>query len=187
MRGAAQYRKSTFLLDAAGERVFPEHVHIAERPHLLRGLGSAPFDGEGCTTRDRELVVKGVLDGYVLDSYAARKLGLATTGNAGGVHNLLVSPGADDYAALLRRMGRGLVVTELMGHGVNGVTGDYSRGAAGFWVEGGELAFPVNEITIAGNLKDLFQELVAVGSDVDRRGSIQTGSILVAEMTIAGE
>ena len=187
VRGAAQYRKSTFLLDAAGERVFPEHVHIAERPHLLRGLGSAPFDGEGCTTRDRELVVKGVLDGYLLDSYAARKLGLATTGNAGGVHNLLVSPGADDYAALLRRMGRGLVVTELMGHGVNGVTGDYSRGAAGFWVEGGELAFPVNEITIAGNLKDLFQELVAVGSDVDRRGSIQTGSILVAEMTIAGE
>ncbi len=187
VRGAAQYRKATFLLDAAGERVFPEHVHIAERPHLLRGLGSAPFDGEGCATRDRELVAGGVLDGYVLDSYAARKLGLATTGNAGGVHNLIVSPGADDYAALLKRMVRGLVVTELMGHGVNGVTGDYSRGATGFWVEGGELAFPVNEITIAGNLKDLFGGLVAVGSDVDRRGSIQTGSILVAEMTIAGE
>ena len=187
VRGAAQYRKSTFLLDAAGTRVFPEHVHMAERPHLPCGLGSAPFDGEGCATRDRELVVAGVLDGYVLDTYAARKLGLRTTGNAGGVHNLLIAPGADDFDGLLRRMGRGLVVTELMGHGVNGVTGDYSRGAVGFWVEGGELAFPVHEITIAGNLKDLFRDLVAVGRDVDLRGSIRTGSILVAEMTIAGE
>ena len=187
VRGGAQYRRSSFLLEAAGSQVFPAFFGISERPHIARGLGSAPFDGEGCATHDRELVHAGVVDGYVLNTYAARKLGLRTTGNAGGVHNLLVHPGADDFDALVRRLGRGLVVSELMGQGVNGVTGDYSRGAAGFWVEGGALSFPVNEITIAGNLKDMFRNLVAVGRDVDDRGSIRTGSILVDEMTIAGE
>ena len=187
VRGGAQYRRSSFLLDAAGSQVFPGFFGIAERPHEPGGLGSAPFDGEGCATRDRELVEGGVLDGYVLSTYSARKLGLRTTGNAGGVHNLIVAPGEDDLAALTRRMGRGLIVTELMGQGVNGVTGDYSRGAAGFWVEGGVAQFPVSEITIAGNLKDMFRNLVAVGSDVDARGSIRTGSVLLEEMTIAGE
>jgi PmbA protein len=187
IRGSSQYRRSSFLLDAAGSQVFPAFFGISERPHLRGGLGSAPFDGEGCATHDRELVAAGVLDGYVLNTYAARKLGLRTTGNAGGVHNLLVHPGADDFGALLRRLGRGLVVTELMGQGVNGVTGDYSRGAAGFWVEDGAFAFPVSEITIAGNLKDMFRHLVAVGRDVDERGAIRTGSMLLEQMTIAGE
>lgn len=187
IRGGAQYRKSTFLLDAAGQQVFPEYFAIAERPHMKRALGSAPFDGEGCATHDRELVANGVVDGYVLNTYSARKLGLKTTGNAGGVHNLIVRPGEDGYAALLKKMGRGLVVTELMGQGVNMVTGDYSRGASGFWVENGVVQYPVNELTIAGNLKDVFRNLVAVGNDVDARGSIRTGSILVEEMTIAGE
>ncbi len=187
IRGGAQYRRSSFLLDSAGLQLFPAFFALSERPHLPGALGSAPFDGEGCATRDRELVVGGVLDGYVLSTYSARKLGLRTTGNAGGVHNLIVRAGADDFEALVRRMGRGLVVTELMGQGVNGVTGDYSRGATGFWVEGGEIRHPVNEITIAGNLKDMYRNLVAVGSDVDARGSVLTGSILVDEMTIAGE
>ena len=187
VRGGAQYRQSSFLLGAAGSQVFPRFFGISERPHLRAALGSAPFDGEGCATRDRELVTQGVLDGYVLNTYAARKLGLRTTGNAGGVHNLIVHPGEDDYPALLRRMGKGLVVTELIGQGINGVTGDYSRGAVGFWVEGGAVQFPVSEITIAGNLREMFRDLVAVGSDVDARGSIRTGSILVAQMTIAGE
>ncbi|HXQ30551.1 MAG TPA: metalloprotease PmbA [Steroidobacteraceae bacterium] len=187
IRGGAQYRQSSFLLGAAGRQLFPEFFGISERPHLARGLGSAPFDGEGCATHDRELVSRGVLDGYVLNTYSARKLGLKTTGNAGGVHNLLVHPGEDDYASLLKRLGRGLIVTELMGQGVNGVTGDYSRGAAGLWVEGGEARFPVSEITIAGNLKSMFRNLVAVGRDVDARGSIRTGSMLIDEMTIAGE
>ena len=187
IRGSSQYRKSSFLLDAAGTQVFPSFMQIDERPHLRRGLGSAAFDAEGCRTADRALVKDGVLTGYVLNSYAARKLSLRTTGNAGGVHNLIVASGSDDFAALLARMGRGLVVTELMGQGVNGVTGDYSRGAAGFWVEQGELAYPVNEITIAGNLKDMLKGIVAVGSDVDRRGALMTGSVLLEEMTIAGE
>jgi len=187
IRGGAQYRRSSFLLDAAGQQVFPSFFGISERPHLRGALGSAPFDGEGCATHDRELVSQGVLEGYVLNTYAARKLGLRTTGNAGGVHNLAVHAGEDDYAALLRRLGRGLVVTELMGHGINLVTGDYSRGAAGFWVEGGAVQYPVSEITIAGNLRDMLRRLVAVGSDIDLRGSIRVGSILLEEMTIAGE
>jgi PmbA protein len=187
LRGGAQYRRSSFLLDAAGQQVFPSFVALSERPHELRGLGSAPFDGEGCVTADRELIAGGVVGGYVLNTYAARKLGLRTTGNAGGVHNLIVHPGAEDYAALVRRMQRGLIVTELMGQGVNGVTGDYSRGATGFWVEGGEARYPVSEITIAGNLKDMFRQVLAIGSDIDARGSIRTGSILIEEMTIAGD
>ncbi len=138
-------------------------------------------------TRDRELIKDGVLTGYVLSTYSARKLGLRTTGNAGGVHNLIVSSGSDDFQALLKRMNRGLMVTELMGQGINGVTGDYSRGAAGFWIENGEIQYPVNEITIAGNLKDMYREIVAVGSDVDARGGIRTGSVLLEKMTIAGE
>lgn len=187
IRGGAQYRRSSFLLDAAGERVFPEFFALSERPHLPKALGSSPFDNEGCRTQDRELVRAGVLDGYVLDTYSARKLGRVTTGNCGGVHNLLVRPGDDDFAGMVRRMGRGLVVTELMGQGVNGVTGDYSRGATGFWVEDGAVAYPVHEITIAGNLRQMYRDLVAVGNDVDRRGSVMTGSLLVSEMTIAGD
>lgn len=187
IRGGAQYRRASFLLDAAGQQIFPEWLRISERPHIPKGLGSAPFDSEGVATRDRELVDAGVLTGYVLSTYSARKLGLKTTGNAGGVHNLIVASGEDDFAGLLRKMHRGLVVTELMGQGVNGVTGDYSRGAAGFWVENGEIAWPVHEITIAGNLKDMYRDIVAIGADVDLRGGIRTGSVLIGRMTIAGE
>jgi PmbA protein len=187
IRGGSQYRRASFLLDRAGQRVFPEWMEISERPHIPKALGSAPFDSEGVATQDRELVARGVLDGYVLSTYSARKLGLKTTGNAGGVHNLIVAPGQDDFEALLRKMHRGLVVTELMGQGVNGVTGDYSRGAAGFWVEEGAIAYPVHEITIAGNLEEIFERIVAVGSDVDARGGIRTGSVLIEKMTIAGE
>jgi len=187
IRGGSQYRRSSFLQGAAGQQVFPSFFSLSERPHLRRALGSAPFDGEGCRTQDRELVAAGIVDGYVLDTYSARKLGLKTTGNAGGVHNLLVHSGPEDYAALLKRMGRGLIVTELMGQGINGVTGDYSRGAAGVWVEDGQACYPVNEITIAGNLKEMFRGILAVGNDVDLRGSIRTGSILIDQMTIAGE
>lgn len=187
IRGGSQYRRASFLLDAAGQRIFPSWMRISERPHIPKALGSAPFDSEGVATRDRELIDNGVLTGYVLSTYSARKLGLKTTGNAGGVHNLIVAPGQDDFDALVRKMGRGLVVTELMGQGVNGVTGDYSRGAAGFWVENGQIAYPVHEITIAGNLKDMYQQIVAVGNDVDTRGGIRTGSVLIERMTIAGE
>jgi len=187
IKGGAQYRKSSFLLDAAGSQVLPRWMNIEERPQLPCAPGSAPFDAEGVATHDRTLVKEGVLQGYVLSSYSARRLGLQTTGNAGGIHNLLVSSGALDFDGLLREMGRGLVVTELMGHGINGVTGDYSRGAGGFWVEGGEIAHPVQEVTIAGNLKELYLDIEACGSDVDRRGVIQAGSLLVGRMTIAGD
>jgi PmbA protein len=187
IRGGSQYRRASFLLDSAGQKVFPDWMQISERPHIRKALGSAAFDSEGVATRDREIVERGVLTGYVLSTYSARKLGLKTTGNAGGVHNLIIAPGPDGLDALLRKMHRGLVVTELMGQGVNGVTGDYSRGAAGFWVENGAIAYPVHEITIAGNLKEMFQQVVAVGSDVDARGGIRTGSVLLEKMTIAGE
>jgi PmbA protein len=187
IRGSSQYRRASFLLDAAGQQVFPAWLRISERPHLRKALGSAPFDSEGVRTTDRELVDAGVLTGYVLGTYSARKLGLATTGNAGGVHNLIVAPGDLDFAGMLETMGRGFVVTELMGQGVNGVTGDYSRGAAGFWVEGGRIAYPVHEVTIAGNLREIYAAVDAVGNDVDARGGIRTGSILVREMTIAGD
>ena len=188
IRGGSQYRRTSFLLDAAGQQVFPSFLQITERPHLARALASSPFDSEGVRTRDRDLVHDGVLQGYVLGSYSARKLGLRTTGNAGGIHNLLVEAAQPplDFPALLRKLGTGLLVTELMGQGVNPVTGDYSRGASGFWVEDGAIAHPVHEITIAGNLREMFRELVAVGSDVDLRGAIRCGSVLLAEMSIAG-
>ncbi len=184
--GGAQYRRSSFLLDAAGEKLFPDFVSIEERPHLRRGMASASYDSEGVGTYDRDIVKDGVLQAYVLSSYSARRLGLETTANAGGAQNLIV-PGSDkDRDALIREMGTGLVVMELIGHGVNGVTGDYSRGAVGLWVENGEIAHPVHEVTIAGNLRDPYQRIVAIGSDQDLRSGIRCGSILVDEMTIAG-
>ncbi len=184
--GASLYRKSSFLLDQLGSQLFPEFVYIYEEPHLPRALGSAPFDGEGVATRSKDLVREGVLRTYLLDSYAACRLGMTTTGNAGGVHNLRIQPNAGDRSELLRTMDRGLLVTELLGQGVNLVTGDYSRGAAGFWVEGGEIQYPVSEITIAGNLKEMFRQLVAVGDDCDFPGNVQTGSWLIEQMMIAG-
>jgi PmbA protein len=184
--GGALYRKSSFLPDSLGQQVFAPLVSIREEPHLPRARGSAPFDNEGVATAPRDVVRDGVVQGYFLGSYSARKLGLATTGNAGGSHNLVVAPGGDDLPALLKRMGTGLFVTEQLGHGVNPVTGDFSRGAAGFWVENGEIAYPVEEITIAGNLKDMFRDIVAIGRDVDRRGSRHVGSILVGRMMVAG-
>jgi PmbA protein len=188
VRGSSQYRRSSFLLDAVGEQLLPEFVQMRERPHLRRALASSPFDAEGVTTRDRELVKDGVLQGYVLGSYSARKLGLRTTGNAGGIHNLLVesTAGLLSPEQMLRRLDTGLYVTEMMGQGVNGVTGDYSRGASGFWVEGGQIAFPVHEVTIAGNLRQMYQQVRALGDDVDTHGAIRTGSALVDELTIAG-
>ena len=188
IRGSSQYRQSSFLLNSVGQQVFPPGFSIAERPHIPKAVGSAPFDDEGVATQDRELVADGVLTGYILSSYSARKLGLETTGNAGGPHNLLVKPNlAGGMGALLQRLGTGLLVTELMGQGVNMVTGDYSRGAAGFWVENGSLQYPVAEITIAGNLRDMLRGIAAVGDDVDARGATRVGSILLPEMTIAGD
>lgn len=184
--GGALYRKASFLVDQIDQRVFSDVVNIAERPFLRKGLASTPFDDDGVATADRELISEGVLRGYFLSTYSARKLGMRSTGNAGGAHNLVVTPGAHDFAGLLRLMGRGLLVTELLGHGVNPVTGDYSRGAAGYWVEGGEICYPVHEITIAGNLRDMFRDIQAVGRDVLVRGSKHVGSILVGRMTVAG-
>ena len=185
--GAALYRKSSFLLDSIGETIFSPVVSIREDPAVRGGLASGPFDAEGVTTVARDVVKDGVLQGYFLATYSARKLGLQSTGNAGGNHNLIVAPGELDFAGLLKKMNRGLVVTELMGQGVNNVTGDYSRGAAGFWVENGEIAYPVEEITIAGNMKQMFKDIVAVGSDELALGSKRVGSILIERMSIAGE
>jgi len=185
--GGNLYRKASFLLDHAGKAVLPSFVDIQEDPLIARGQGSASFDAEGVATRRSALVQGGVLQRYVLGSYSARKLGLQSTANAGGVHNLVVKTGDDDFAAMLRRLGTGLLVTEVMGQGVNLVTGDYSRGASGFWVENGAIAYAVEEITIAGNLRDMLLGIVAIGSDVDRRSHILCGSILVERMTIAGE
>jgi PmbA protein len=188
--GGALYRKSTFLLDTLGKQVFPDHIQVVEDPHLVGGVGSAPFDEEGVKTVRRKVVSDGVLQGYFLSSYSARKLGMQTTGNAGGSHNLeIVSTGtklADDFAGMLRKMDRGLLVTELMGQGVNYVTGDYSRGASGYWVENGVIQYPVEEITIAGNMRDKFHSIVAVGNDVLTRGNKSTGSILIEKMVVAG-
>lgn len=185
--GGSLYRRASFLLDSVGERLFPEFLSLREDPHMPGALGSAPFDDEGVATQPRVLVDDGVLQGYVLSSYSARRLGLATTGNAGGIHNLEVSPGERSFDELVADMGRGLIVTHLMGQGVNTVTGDYSRGASGFWVENGEIAYPVEEITVAGNLRDVFRRIAATGRDQDPRGVIRTGSILVERMTVAGE
>lgn len=185
--GSALYRRATFLLDALDTPIFPEWVNIEENPFVMQGLSSAVFDAEGVATRRRKLVADGILKGYVLSSYSARKLDLQTTGNAGGVRNLSIQMGDLDFAALLKTMHTGLVVTELMGQGVNPITGDYSRGASGFWVENGEIQYPVEEITIAGNLKSMFQQLVAVGNDDDYPGSTRTGSWLIESMMIAGE
>jgi len=186
IRGAALYRKSSFLLDHLDKKVFPDFVHIHENPHLLKGLGSAAFDSEGVATKAKDLVADGILKSYILGSYSARKLGMETTGNAGGVRNLAIDPGDLDLDGLLKKMDTGLLVTEMMGHGVNMVTGDYSRGASGFWVEQGKIQYPVEEITIAGNLKQMFQQLLAVGNDEECRGNIRTGSWLLENMTIAG-
>jgi PmbA protein len=184
--GGALYRNTSFLKDHAGEQVFPGWMTISERPHILRAPSSTAFDAEGVATRDRDIIADGVLTGYVLGSYSARRLGLETTGNAGGVHNLVVKPGELSAPELMRQMGTGLLVTELMGQGVSIVTGDYSRGAAGFWVENGEIAYPVDEVTIAGKLQDMFMAIEAVGTDVDDRTATRCGSMLVGKMTIAG-
>lgn len=188
--GGALYRKSTFLLDSLGKKVFPDHIHITEDPFVMRGKGSSPFDEEGVKTSARKVVNAGRVEGYFLSSYSARKLGMKTTGNAGGSHNLVMTsrrtkPG-DDLDAMLEKLGTGLFVIELMGQGVNYVTGDYSRGASGFWVENGKIAFPVQEITIAGNLKDMFKGIEAVGADAYNYGAKTVGSILVNRMKIAG-
>ena len=184
--GGAQYRRASFLLNAAGEQIFPEFMQIQERPHIRKGMASAPYDAEGVTTMDRDIVKDGVLQGYVMSSYSARRLGLQTTGNAGGTHNLLVPGNAGDMAELMRMMGTGLLVHELIGSGVNAVTGDYSRGVVGYWIENGEIVHPVHEVTIAGNLKDLYRRISAIGNDQDLRSGIRCGSLLVESMTIAG-
>lgn len=185
--GGNLYRKSSFLLDSLGKQIASPLLNIYEDPFIKKGLASSPFDNEGVATSARQLVKDGVLQGYVLSSYSARKLGMKTTGNAGGNHNLLIQPGANDFAGLLKQMGTGLVVTELLGHGMNMVTGDYSRGAAGFWVENGVIAHPVEEITIAGNMVDMLKMIVAIGNDVLVQGSKQVGSILIERMTVAAD
>ncbi|MBA1271926.1 metalloprotease PmbA [Stutzerimonas azotifigens] len=184
--GGNLYRNASFLEGALGQTLFPEWLQLDERPHLLQALGSATYDGDGLATYAKPFVEDGRLVSYVLSTYSGRKLGMPSTANAGGVHNLYVSHGADDQAALIRRMGRGLLVTELMGQGLNLVTGDYSRGAGGYWVENGEIQFPVQEVTIAGNLRDMFRQLVAVGCDVETRGNVRTGSVLIERMKVAG-
>lgn len=185
--GGSLYRKTSFLVDSLGKNIFPAFMQIREEPHLKRELGSAPFDDEGVATCARDIIKDGVLQGYVLGSYSARKLGMHTTGNSGGVHNLRIKTGDKDLRALMRAMGTGLLVTELIGHGVNILTGDYSRGASGFWVEDGEIQYPVEEITVAGNLRDMFKNIVEIGNDIERRSSFHTGSWLLEEMMIAGE
>ncbi len=184
--GGNLYRHSSFLEGALGQQLFPEWLSLDERPHIPRAMASAAFDGDGLATYAKPFVAGGELVSYVLGTYSGRKLGMPSTANAGGVHNLFVTHGDEDQRALLRRMGRGLLVTELMGHGLNMVTGDYSRGAAGFWVENGEIQFPVQEVTIAGNLRDMFRQIVAIGSDLELRGNIRTGSVLIERMTVAG-
>ncbi|QDP00295.1 metalloprotease PmbA [Thalassotalea sp. PS06] len=185
--GGNLYRKSSFLLDALGEEVFPSHLNVVERPHILKGLASSSFDSEGVKTADMEIINDGVLQNFLLTSYSARKLQRQTNGHAGGIHNWQISANGGDFDAMLKQLGTGLLVTELMGQGVNIVNGDYSRGAAGFWVENGGIAYPVAEVTIAGNLKDMFKGLVSTGSDFDERGSIRTGSVLIEQMQVSGQ
>ncbi|WP_426165088.1 metalloprotease PmbA [Pseudoduganella sp. R-34] len=188
--GGALYRKSSFLVDSLGKDIFPSHIQVKEDPHVVGAIGSAPFDEEGVRTHKRDVVKNGVLQGYFLSTYSARKLGMKTTGNAGGSHNLSITSSQtkkdDDFEGMLRKMGTGLLVTELMGQGTNYVTGDYSRGASGYWVENGVIQYPVEEITIAGNMKDMFQDIVGIGTDVLVRGTKQTGSILIEKMVVAG-
>ncbi len=185
--GGALYRKASFLLDHLGEQIFPDFVRIHEQPLLMGAMGSAAFDSEGVATAPRDIVNDGILQGYVLGSYSARRLQMETTGNAGGVHNLTIDPGDQDLEQMIKSVDKGFLVTELIGFGINSVTGDYSRGAAGLWIENGEIAYPVEEVTVAGNLKDIFRNIVSVGTDVDVRRSTRCGSILVDGLTIAGE
>ncbi|WP_147194586.1 metalloprotease PmbA [Pantoea sp. MBD-2R] len=185
--GGSVYRKSTFLLDSMGKQILPEWLTIQEQPHLLKGLASTPFDSEGVRTENRDIIKDGVLQTWLLTSYSARKLGLQSTGHAGGIHNWRINGQGDSFEQLLKKMGTGLVVTELMGQGVSGITGDYSRGAAGFWVENGVIQYPVSEITIAGNLQEMWRNMVTVGSDIETRSNIQCGSVLIPEMKIAGQ
>ncbi|MES2635772.1 MAG: metalloprotease PmbA [Pseudomonadota bacterium] len=183
--GGSLYRKSSFLLDSLGKQIAAPLLNIQENPHLIKGVASSPFDSEGVATKSRQLVENGVLQGYILSSYSARKLGMQTTGNAGGSHNLIVQSTGQDFAELLKLMGTGLLVTEVLGHGLNMVTGDYSRGAAGFWIENGVIAYPVEEITIAGNMKEMLKQIVAIGTDAIKNSSKLTGSILIEKMTVA--
>jgi PmbA protein len=185
--GGSLYRKSSFLLDSMGQQVFAPDIQIRELPHMPKGLASSVFDDDGVATVERKVVENGIVQGYFLSSYSARKLGMRTTGNAGGTHNLIMQNAAPmDFNALLKKMGTGLLVTELLGHGINAVTGDYSRGASGYWVENGEICYPVEEITIAGNLKEIFQGILTIGNDAVVRGSKQCGSVLIDHMTVAG-
>jgi len=184
--GGNLYRKSSFLLDKLNEQIFPKSMHIFEKPHIQGGLGSSPFDGDGVKTVDRDIVIDGVLQSYLLSTYSARKLGMQSTGNAGGIHNLFVKHDDLSFAGLVKRMDKGLIVNEVMGHGVNILTGDYSRGASGFWVENGEIQYPVEEITIAGSLPVMFKQFSGIANDVDTRSSVQTGSIMIEQMMIAG-
>ncbi|SQI43282.1 peptidase PmbA [Leminorella richardii] len=185
--GGSIYRKSSFLLNDLGKQILPSWLTISERPHVLKGLASTPFDSEGIATHSREIVKAGVLETWLLTSYSARKLGMTNTGHAGGIHNWRIAGQGLGFDAMLKKMGRGLLVTELMGQGVSTVTGDYSRGAAGFWVENGEIQYPVSEITIAGNLKEMFNQIATVGDDIETRSNIQCGSVLIEQMKIAGE
>lgn len=185
--GSALYRQASFLQDSIGQTLFPSFIHIHEQPHIKRGMGSVPYDNEGVATRAKDIINNGVLQTYILSAYSARKLSLKPTGNAGGVHNLIIEPGLLDLSGLIKKMHTGLLITDMIGFGVNQVTGDYSRGASGFWVENGELQYPVEEITVAGNLKDIYLGVLDVATDVDTRGNIRTGSVLIENMTIAGE
>jgi PmbA protein len=184
--GGNLYRKASFLVDHLEKPVFPGHINIQEHPHLTKALGSSPFDDDGVSTRDNIFIEKGILKNYSLGVYSARKLKLKSTGNSGGVHNLSITTGKKNLAELIKTMDKGLLVTEVMGQGVNIMTGDYSRGVAGFWIEHGEIQYPVEEITVAGNLRDMYRHIVEVGNDIDRRGNIHTGSILIEEMVVAG-
>jgi PmbA protein len=185
--GGSLYRRASFLLDKKGEQVFADHINIREQPHIKKALGSAPFDNDGVATREREIIKNGILEDYILSGYSARKLGLQTTGNAGGVHNLVIEPGENDLQQLIKEMNTGLLITDMIGFGVNQVTGDYSRGASGFWIENGEIAYPVEEITVAGNLIEMYKNIIAIGNDVDPRGNVLTGSVMMDAMTVAGE
>lgn len=185
--GSSIYRKSSFLMDSLGQQILPEWLTITEQPHLIGGLASTPFDSEGVRTSQRNIIDQGMLTTWLLTSYSARKLGLKSTGHAGGIHNWHIPGQGDSFDGLLKKMGTGLIVTELMGQGVSAMTGDYSRGAAGFWVENGEIQYPVSEITIAGNLKDMWANIVTIGDDIEMRSNIQCGSVLLSEMSIAGQ